>query len=482
MQTPGDDETGPSCTVSQAARRQRASESADARERRLERQRARRRHLLASETAEERQSRLSQRRVRDRARRAARSSPTSEARHEQMRSVQQRRRATEAPGDTAARLQDVRVRQQERIDSETPEETAARLQDLRARQQERIDSETPEETAARLQDVRVRQQERIDSETPKETAARLQDVRVRQQERIDSETPEETAARLQDLRARQQERIDSETPEETAARLQDLRAHQQERIDSETPEETAARRQRDREAHSHRPPLASAQPLLHQPAVQSRMRKFHSQLASLEVSTCTTCLERFPGMTTRHTSAGTVCIRCYRDTHTLKAYSRENNMHPGPVPMELLVGIDGHCVCAVLIVTHLISFLIFSYAGADPSGRNAYLSSDAHYVSVQTAPWTVWVQWACCQPPPGCGLLLSQSAPPSLSTGRHCRQEGGGQPEPSGLPCQTCSGAQSSPVAAHTQPVLPLCGCDHRHHCSGPAPTGWEHLPACVCH
>ena len=197
-----------------------------------------------------------------------------------MRSVQQRRRATEAPGDRAAR-----------------------------------------------------QQERIDSETPEETAARLQDLRARQQERIDSETPEETAARLQDLRAGQQERIDSETPEETAARLQDLR----EQIDSETPEETAARRQRDREAHSHRPPLVSAQPLLHQPAIQSRMRRFHSQLASLEVSTCTTCLERFPGMTTRHTAAGTVCIRCHRDTHTLKAYSRENNMHPGPVPMELLV-------------------------------------------------------------------------------------------------------------------------------------------------
>ena len=201
-----------------------------------------------------------------------------------MRSVQQRRRAMEAPGDRAAR-----------------------------------------------------QQERIDSETPEETAARLQDLRARQQERIDSETPEETAARLQDLRAGQQERIDSETPEETAARLQDVTARRQEQIDSETPEETAARRQRDREAHSHRPPLVSAQPLLHQPAVQSRMRRFHSQLASLEVSTCTTCLERFPGMTTRHTAAGTVCIRCHRDTHTLKAYSRENNMHPGPVPMELLV-------------------------------------------------------------------------------------------------------------------------------------------------
>ena len=154
-------------------------------------------------------------------------------------------------------------------------------------------------------------------------AARLQHLRARQQERIDSETPSERAARLQDVRARQQERIDSETPSERAARLQDLRAHRQERIDSETPEETAARRQRDREAHSHRPSPVSAQPLLHQPAVQARMRKFHSQLASLEVSTCTTCLERFPGMTTRQTAASTVYIRCHRDTHSPKAYSRE---------------------------------------------------------------------------------------------------------------------------------------------------------------
>ena len=54
--------------------------SAEARGRRLERERARRRQRLASETAAERERRLSQRRARDRARRAARSSPTSETR------------------------------------------------------------------------------------------------------------------------------------------------------------------------------------------------------------------------------------------------------------------------------------------------------------------------------------------------------------------------------------------------------------------
>ena len=67
-------------------------------------------------------------------------------------------------------------------------------------------------------------------------------------------------------------------------------------------------------------------------------------------------------MTTRHTAAGTVCIRCHRDTHSPKAYSRENNMHPGPVPVELLVSVDGHCVCGVdsacLVSPNLISYLV----------------------------------------------------------------------------------------------------------------------------
>ena len=47
------------------------------------------------------------------------------------------------------------------------------------------------------------------------------------------------------------------------------------------------------------------------------------------------------GEVPRHeTAAGTECIRCHRDTHSLKAYSWENNMHHGPVPMELEVGVD----------------------------------------------------------------------------------------------------------------------------------------------
>ena len=111
------------------------------------------------------------------------------------------------------------------------------------------------------------------------------------EEQIASETPGERAACLQHLRACQQERIAPETPGERAACLQLLRAHQQEWIASETPEETAARRQRDREAHSHRPPSASAQPLLHQPAVQASCTSQDEEVAITQESsvTCHSC-------------------------------------------------------------------------------------------------------------------------------------------------------------------------------------------------
>ena len=84
-------------------------------------------------------------------------------------------------------------------------------------------------------------------------------------------------------------------------------------------------------SHSHE------QPLFNRPAVRSKMNKFHSGIAALQVSTCVTCMEKFPGMTVKMTSAGTECIRCNRDKHTPKAYSLDNNMHPGSVPQELLV-------------------------------------------------------------------------------------------------------------------------------------------------
>ena len=66
--------------------------------------------------------------------------------------------------------------------------------------------------------------------------------------------------------------------------------------------------------------------------------KFRMQLASLEVTRCSTCSEAFPGL---HLQSGsTECARCGRDKHMPKLFSTGNNMNPGPIPAQLQVNID----------------------------------------------------------------------------------------------------------------------------------------------
>lgn len=83
--------------------------------------------------------------------------------------------------------------------------------------------------------------------------------------------------------------------------------------------------------------LFIAQPLFYHPPVQSKMSKFDSRMGSLQVSTCGTCMERFPGMTVRITSAKTECIHCNKDQQ-----SPDNNMNPGLVPQELMVSASSY--------------------------------------------------------------------------------------------------------------------------------------------
>ena len=187
------------------------------------------------------------------------------------------------------------------------------------------------------------QEQRIAAESSEEREARLQLLRRNQEQRIAAETSEEREARLQLLRRNQEQRIVAESSEEREARLQQLRHNQQQRIASETLQETEARRQRDRESHVQQTSaVTSNQPELHQPMVQSKMSKFHSEMASLQMSMCITCRERFPGLTVRMTSSGTECLRCVRDKHSPKAYSSLNNMDPGTVPHELFVSASTH--------------------------------------------------------------------------------------------------------------------------------------------
>ena len=61
------------------------------------------------------------------------------------------------------------------------------------------------------------------------------------------------------------------------------------------------------------------------------MSKFHADLASIEVSRCTTCSEGLPGLRIYSHE----CQRCSRGKHIPKLYSFANNMDPGPVRYHL---------------------------------------------------------------------------------------------------------------------------------------------------
>ena len=199
-------------------------------------------------------------------------------------------------------------------------------------------NETLEQREARLARRRLQYRARRSAETADDREARLQRQRAATERRLARKTPEEREARLQHLRTNQQLRLARETPEERDARLQQLRANRQERLAAETPEERDARRQHDREYHMQPSISTSSEtPLLYQTAIQHKIMNFHWKLAALEVPTCTTCMESFPGMTVRTTSTGKECLRCCRDKHSPKTYSSDNNMHPGPVPQDLQV-------------------------------------------------------------------------------------------------------------------------------------------------
>ena len=223
--------------------------------------------------------------------------------------------------------------------TETDEERETRLALSRARYRARRAARSLPARETRLQQMRLAaRHRRAAAESSADREGRLLASRLNQQQRIAIETSGDRAVQLQNLRSRQQQRIAAETSEDRAVRLKDLRFRQQPRLAAETPEQTEARQAHDREVHTPRSlPLSSALSLLHNPGVQAKMSKFHAQISSLQVATCITCMERFPDMTTRCTAAGTECIRCFRDKHLPKTYSIENNMHPGPVPLELVV-------------------------------------------------------------------------------------------------------------------------------------------------
>ena len=106
-----------------------------------------------------------------------------------------------------------------------------------------------------------------------------------------------------------QESLDSH--DEWEGRLRMINRRRSERLAMKSHVERENRLQNDRERHG-------TLPLLEQPAVKSKMQKFHQHLATLETPICSTCCKQFPGL--KINSQSGECLSCSRDKCIPKLY------------------------------------------------------------------------------------------------------------------------------------------------------------------
>ena len=103
------------------------------------------------------------------------------------------------------------------------------------------------------------------------------------------------------------------------------------------PEQRESRQQQNRQSQREARARDLQLPLFHLQSVRSKMANFHDKIGTLQVSMCSTCSEKFPGVKVKSTGRMHECVRCSHDRHVPKLYSSSNNMHPGLVPLELQV-------------------------------------------------------------------------------------------------------------------------------------------------
>ena len=268
------------------------------------------RNKRVSETVEEKKKRCASRNERDRSRRKAKCNEVSFASIE---TVNRKRLPSKNDSEDCKRqkLDQRKLNQRERRKKETPSERAARL----ARVQERLDNETSQERAYRSQHMSELQKVRLQNEIKEVRANRLHHLSMLQKERLQQETDRERDKRLQNLSDNQKQRLALESDDERTTR----------NLKVSNSQKSAAR-----ETSKITPHL----PSLEEESVKAKMKAFHEDLYAIKSPTCTTCMEKFPGL---RVNSHSFCLRCSRDKKSPKMFSAENNMHPGEVPPELQV-------------------------------------------------------------------------------------------------------------------------------------------------
>ena len=124
-----------------------------------------------------------------------------------------------------------------------------------------------------------------------------------------------------------------ELKEERAVRLEHMSALQHQRLATESSDGRAVRLnnlEQNRNAHQK-----SHLALLERLSVHENMLKFHKEIYVIQTPTCSTCMEKCPGMNT--ISKTSEYQRCNHDKLIPQLYSNANNMSPGAIPSELQV-------------------------------------------------------------------------------------------------------------------------------------------------
>ena len=89
--------------------------------------------------------------------------------------------------------------------------------------------------------------------------------------------------------------------------MENLSANQHLRLAAETDDERAARMQRVAALMQQRRDLDERLPLHEQHHVQAAMHSFHAEMSSVQIPTCSTCMETFRGM--KINSRTSECLR-----------------------------------------------------------------------------------------------------------------------------------------------------------------------------
>ena len=187
--------------------------------------------------------------------------------------------------------------------------------------------------------MKLRQQRRRALETTEQRHTCLERQRIIDEQRRANESGEQRHTRLERQRIIDEERRAVESEKHRQTCLEQQRHLDHLRMTAQTEEERQARLEHNQQQHREYRSRHLQHSLIDQESAHSKVFKFHSKLAELQVNTCSTCAERFPGLTVKYAmpSGNAECSQCHNDKHIPKLFSFINNMHPGPIPPELQV-------------------------------------------------------------------------------------------------------------------------------------------------